>query len=95
MPKLNNDFYLDDDVVKISKLLLGKSLFTRIPFPENSTKKTPAIKTGGIIVETEAYAGITDKASHAYGGKRTQRTETMFLKGGRTYVYYATECTKC
>jgi DNA-3-methyladenine glycosylase len=43
--------------------------------------------TGGIIVETEAYAGITDRASHAYGGRRTDRTEIMFLEGGVAYIY--------
>ena len=43
--------------------------------------------TSGIIVETEAYAGVSDKASHAYGGRRTNRTETMYAKGGTAYVY--------
>ena len=43
--------------------------------------------TSGIIVETEAYRGITDKASHAYGGRQTKRTETMYKKGGTAYVY--------
>ncbi len=82
MAKLNLDFYLDDDVVKISKSLLGKYLFTLLPDQSN----TPVL-TGGIIVETEAYAGITDRASHAYNNRRTKRTETMFHRGGVTYVY--------
>lgn len=43
--------------------------------------------TAGIIVETEAYNGVLDKASHAYGGRRTARTETMYSKGGVAYVY--------
>jgi DNA-3-methyladenine glycosylase len=43
--------------------------------------------TGGIIVETEAYAGVIDKASHAYGNRRTQRTEVMYSMGGTAYVY--------
>ncbi|MFI5150855.1 MAG: DNA-3-methyladenine glycosylase [Bacteroidia bacterium] len=43
--------------------------------------------TSGIITETEAYAGITDRASHAFGGKRTERTETMYAEGGVAYVY--------
>jgi DNA-3-methyladenine glycosylase len=63
--------------VKISKELLGKSLFTRIG----------GEITSGIIIETEAYAGINDKASHAFGGRRTVRTETMFGNGGFAYVY--------
>ncbi len=41
----------------------------------------------GIITETEAYMGVTDRASHAYGGRRTRRTETMYLRGGHAYVY--------
>ena len=82
MARLNLDFYLDDDVVKISKSLLGKYLFTLLPDKTN----TPTL-TGGIIVETEAYAGITDRASHAYNNRRTKRTETMFHRGGVTYVY--------
>ncbi|MCG3167106.1 MAG: putative 3-methyladenine DNA glycosylase [Bacteroidia bacterium] len=77
MSKLPKDFYLQDDVVSLSKQLLGKVLFTR----EGKTI------TAGIITETEAYAGITDKASHAYGGRRTQRTETMYAEGGVSYVY--------
>ena len=43
--------------------------------------------TAGIIVETEAYAGIIDKASHAYNNRRTARTEIMFSEGGCSYVY--------
>ena len=75
--QLSKDFYLRDDVVQISKELLGKYLFTKI------NGKISA----GIITETEAYAGITDKASHAYGNKRTARTETMYAEGGTAYVY--------
>lgn len=75
--KLNRDFYRRNDVVKISTDLLGKILCTRID----------GKLTSGIITETEAYAGETDKASHAYGGKRTNRTEPMFAEGGTAYVY--------
>jgi len=57
--------------------LLGKSLKTNID----------GVLTGGIITETEAYAGITDRASHAYGGRLTSRTEVMFHEGGLSYVY--------
>ncbi|NMO97903.1 DNA-3-methyladenine glycosylase [Paenibacillus lemnae] len=39
------------------------------------------------IVETESYGGLEDKGSHAYGGRRTNRTETMFHSGGKAYVY--------
>lgn len=41
----------------------------------------------GIIAETEAYAGITDRASHAYGNRRTRRTEVMYMTGGHAYIY--------
>ncbi len=77
MSKLSTDFYQRDDVLLISRELLGKVLCT------NFHNKL----TSGIIVETEAYGGITDKASHAYGGRRTKRTETMYAKGGSAYVY--------
>ena len=77
MSKLPADFYQREDVLLISRELLGKVLCT------NFHGKL----TSGIIVETEAYAGVTDKASHAYGGRRTKRTETMYAKGGSAYVY--------
>ncbi|MDR1346929.1 MAG: DNA-3-methyladenine glycosylase [Prevotellaceae bacterium] len=70
-------FYTRNDVVQISRELLGKALCTNI-----DGKRTEAI-----IVETEAYAGITDKASHAYDGRRTKRTEVMFYEGGHAYIY--------
>jgi len=77
MSKLTKDFYTRPDVVEISKDLLGKHLFTKI---DNKI-------TAGIITETEAYAGISDKASHAYNNRRTQRTEVIYAEGGIAYVY--------
>ena len=77
MSKLTVEFYQQEDVLLISRALLGKVLCT------NFHNKM----TSGIIVETEAYGGITDKASHAYGGRRTKRPETMYAKGGSAYVY--------
>ena len=75
--KLPVSFYTRDDVVMIARELLGKTLCTRI--------------NGGlakvVITETEAYAGVGDRASHAYGGRRTARTEPMYAKGGIAYVY--------
>jgi DNA-3-methyladenine glycosylase len=76
--KIDKSFYLGEDVIQIARDLLGKYLFTRMDHEGI---------TGGIIVETEAYAGITDKASHAYGDRRTARTEVMYMEGGVAYVY--------
>ena len=70
-------FYRQTDVVRLARELLGKSLFT----------ESNGVITGGIITETEAYAGVTDKASHAYGGRFTDRTQIMYHEGGCTYVY--------
>ena len=76
MQKLGIEFYVRKDVIKIAKELLGKILVT------NFNDKF----TSGRIVETEAYAGEIDRASHAYKG-RTPRTEVIFGEGGRAYVY--------
>ena len=57
--------------------LLGKVLCTSLNGELTTT----------MITETEAYAGVADKASHAYGGRRTKRTEPMFAAGGIAYVY--------
>ncbi|EHQ29559.1 DNA-3-methyladenine glycosylase [Mucilaginibacter paludis] len=75
--KLPVDFYTHGDVLAITRNLLGKYLFTKID----------GMVTGGYIVEAEAYNGVIDKASHAYGNRRTPRTETMFMHGGVSYVY--------
>lgn len=75
--KLPFSYYLNQDVLFLAKDLLGKVLYTQID----------GKITSGIIVETEAYFGIQDKASHAYGGRRTDRTETLYSKGGISYVY--------
>ncbi len=75
--KLARSFYLRNDVVAVARDLLGKALCTRID--KQLTKV--------VITETEAYAGITDKASHAYGDRRTKRTEPMYADGGIAYVY--------
>lgn len=76
-PKLDQQFYEHDDVVEISKNLLGKYLFTRIG----------GVLSGGMIVETEAYNGRCDKACHAFNNKRTKRTAIMYEPGGKAYVY--------
>ncbi|MBE6598418.1 MAG: DNA-3-methyladenine glycosylase [Ruminococcaceae bacterium] len=73
---LPREYYLTDGLA-LARSLIGKVLVRRVG--EDIV--------AGIISETEAYMGITDKASHAYGGRRTARTETMYLEGGHAYVY--------
>lgn len=75
--KLPESFYLRDDVVTISRELLGKLLCTEID----------GVITRAMITETEAYAGLHDRASHAYGDRRTKRTAPMYRQGGIAYVY--------
>jgi DNA-3-methyladenine glycosylase len=77
MNPLPPEFYKRENVVQISRELLGKVLFTSID----------GVLTAGVISETEAYEGATDKASHAYGNRRTKRTEILFGEGGTAYVY--------
>ena len=78
LTRLPLSFYQRSNVVTIARQLLGKVLVTCMD----------GYKTSGIIVETEAYRGITDRASHAFGGRRTTRTAVMFGPGGRSYVYF-------
>ena len=88
--KLSSGFYRRADVVRISQDLLGQYLFTRIggqSLPAYGGAEGDQGLTGGRIVETEAYAGATDRASHAYGNRRTRRTAIMFEAGGVAYVY--------
>ncbi len=75
--KLPLAYFQKEDVVELARATLGKVLCTNLN----------GVITKGVISETEAYNGIHDKACHAFGGKRTARTETMFLEGGHAYVY--------
>jgi len=75
--KLPVSYYHNPDVVALSRDLIGKYLFTCID----------GVITGGYIVETEAYNGVVDRASHAYGNRLTPRTKTMYQAGGVAYVY--------
>jgi DNA-3-methyladenine glycosylase len=74
---LPRSFYTRADVVRIAMDLLGKYLVTR----------TAGVITSGLICETEAYAGTTDRASHAFGGRRSTRTQIMYGEGGIAYIY--------
>lgn len=76
MKKLPPAFYKRDDVVQIARELIGKVLVTA----------WDGVRTSGRIVETEAYAGLHDKASHAYRG-HTPRTSVLFEGSGTAYVY--------
>ncbi len=77
MKKLDYNFYRRNDVVTIARDLLGKVLVTN----------WDGAITSGRIVETEAYNGVVDRASHAYNGRRTARTEIMYNDAGSGYVY--------
>ena len=77
--KLPREFYTRSDVLEVARDLLGKKLVV--------TNRNGA-RVSGIIVETEAYRGPEDRASHAWNGRRTQRTETMYGVGGTAYVYF-------
>ncbi len=76
--RLTRRFYRRGPVT-VAKALLGQILVRRLDDGQELT---------GRIVETEAYLGTQDKASHSYGGRRTQRNESMYLDGGHAYVYF-------
>jgi len=77
MPRLPREFFARDGLV-VAKELLGKIL----------VHETSEGTVRGIITEVESYMGVEDKGSHTYGGRRTERTEPMFHKGGTSYVYF-------
>jgi DNA-3-methyladenine glycosylase len=77
--KLPREFYTRSNVLLVTRELLGKLLV--VPAADGT-------RVSGTIVEAEAYRGPQDRASHAYGGRRTNRTETMYGVGGTAYVYF-------
>src|ERR1044072_9564355 len=77
--KLSRDFYTRANVLEVSRDLLG----TLLVVPDEEGRRV-----SGKIVEGEAYRGPEDRASHAYGGRRTKRNETMYGAGGVAYVYF-------
>jgi DNA-3-methyladenine glycosylase len=77
--KLPREFYTRTNVLAVARDLLGKLLV--VPGPDGT-------RVSGMIVETEAYRGPLDRASHAYGGRRTKRTETMYAPGGTVYIFF-------
>ena len=76
MARLDREFFLQD-TVEAAKKLLGCCL-VRVDGGETMVCR---------ITETEAYVGAVDKACHAYGGRRTPRTETLYAGPGTCYVY--------
>lgn len=76
MKKLSRSFYTEPTLT-VAQQLLGKYL----------VHNTPKGRLSGKIVETEAYIGPRDKASHAYKNKKTKRNHIEFLKGGHIYIY--------
>lgn len=74
--RIERKFYLQPTLT-VAKELLGKYLVRRIGGRKKIAK----------IVETEAYIAPRDKASHAYGGRKTPRNAPLYLKGGHTYIY--------
>ncbi|GCD10004.1 DNA-3-methyladenine glycosylase [Clostridium tagluense] len=75
--KLTREFYAKE-TLQVAKELLGKVVVHEVN----------GVKLKGKIVETEAYIGSIDKASHAYGGKKTPRLEALYGKPGIAYVYF-------
>lgn len=76
MGKLERDFF-DRDTLDVARDLLGKYL----------VRREGDLLLAGRITETEAYVGRMDKACHAYGYRRTARTETLFAPPGTAYIY--------
>ena len=70
--------FYNRDTVQVARDLLGQLLVRVLPGGEALVCR---------ITETEAYVGRMDKACHAYGYKRTRRTETLFSPPGTAYIY--------
>lgn len=82
--RLNRQFY-DLPTLDLARALLGTTLVTR----------SPEGTTAGIIVETEAYIGPDDRASHARGGLRSARTEVQYGPPGTAYVFRVYGVHRC
>tara|TARA_B100000959_G_C14857263_1_gene572732 strand:- start:470 stop:1078 length:609 start_codon:yes stop_codon:yes gene_type:complete len=75
--KLPKDYFKSKDVIQLAQNILGMIICTNF---NNQF-------TSGLIVETEAYKGVNDRASHAYKNKHTSRNHSMYLQGGSIYIY--------
>ena len=74
---LERNFYIRD-TLDVARDLLGKYL----------VREHEGELLAGRITETEAYIGAIDKACHAYGGRKTERTKTLYMQEGTAYVYF-------
>ena len=77
--KLERAFFTRTDTLRVARDLLGKLLVVPTKYGR---------RVSGMIVETEAYLGVIDKAAHSYGGRRTQRNEITYAEGGHVYVFF-------
>lgn len=77
--KIQREFYVRSNTIRIAKELLGKLLV--VPDEQGN-------RVSGMIVEVEAYMGVTDRAAHSYGGRRTPRNEITYSLGGHAYVFF-------
>ena len=77
-PKLLPRSFYRRDAVEVARDLLGQRLVSG----------AGDRRASGIIVETEAYLGVVDKAAHTYDHRRTPRNETMWGDAGHLYVYF-------
>jgi len=71
--------FFQREPVTLARALLGQRLVRILP---------DGTRLAGLIVETEAYLGIADKAAHTCGGRRTLRNASMWCDGGTAYVYF-------
>lgn len=77
--RLSEKFFQRKGTLKVARDLLGKLLV--VPTADGA-------RVSGMIVETEAYLGVEDKAAHSYGGRRTARNEITYAEGGHVYVFF-------
>jgi DNA-3-methyladenine glycosylase len=79
LTRLPESFFTRQDTLQVARDLLGKLLV--VPASDGT-------RVSGMIVETEAYLGVEDKAAHSYGGRRTARNEITYSEGGHVYVFF-------
>ncbi|KAF0852550.1 mitochondrial DNA-3-methyladenine glycosylase [Andalucia godoyi] len=98
-PLVPLEYFERSDAISCAKGLLGKLLVTRShrrgqghdatqeELKEKKDEDEEWVYTSGVIVETEAYAGVNDRGSHVFGDRKTQRTAPLYESGGCVYVY--------